>query len=68
LPIQTACKTGTAEIYSYSKTPHAWFTVYAPADNPEIVLTILVEQGGQGSDVAGPLAKEMLKLYFERNQ
>ncbi|MDH7475956.1 MAG: penicillin-binding transpeptidase domain-containing protein [Microgenomates group bacterium] len=68
LPIQTACKTGTAEFYSYSKTPHAWFTVYAPADNPEIVLTILVEQGGQGSDVAGPLAKEMLKLYFERNQ
>ena len=62
------CSARPAELYTYSKTPHAWFTVYAPIENPEIVLTILVEEGGQGSDIAGPLAKELLKTYFERNE
>lgn len=66
--IQTACKTGTAESHAESKIPHAWFTVYAPTEAPEIVLTILIEEGGQGSDVAGPIAKEILKSYFERNE
>jgi len=65
---QTACKTGTAESQTKEAAPHAWFTVYAPADNPEISLTVLVENGGQGSDVAGPIAKEILKSYFERKE
>jgi len=63
--IQTACKTGTAESSDKKKNPHAWITVFAPYENPEIVLTVLVENGGQGSDVAGPIAKEILKTYFE---
>jgi len=67
-PIQTACKTGTAESESKSGLPHAWITVFAPYDNPEIAMTILVETAGQGSDVAGPIAKELLKTYFERSQ
>lgn len=67
-PIQTACKTGTAESHAISGMPHAWFTVYAPSVNPEIVLTVLIEEGGQGSDVAGPIAKEILKAYFERRE
>ncbi len=70
--IQVACKTGTAESHGESKAPHAWITVYAPADpttsEPEIVLTVLVEEGGQGSDVAGPIARDILKAYFERTQ
>lgn len=66
--IQTACKTGTAESLTKETAPHAWFTVYAPADDPEIVLTVLVENGGQGSDIAGPIAKEILKAYFERKE
>lgn len=66
--IPVACKTGTAESHAPSKIPHAWFTVYAPAQNPEIVLTVLVEEGGQGSDVAAPIAKEILKAYFERRE
>jgi len=66
--IQTACKTGTAESHEKSKIPHAWFTVYAPAKNPEIALTVLVEEAGQGSDIGGPIAKELLKTYFERSQ
>lgn len=67
-PIATACKTGTAESHAPSGLPHAWFTVFAPYDAPEIVLTILVEEGGQGADVAGPMAKEILKAYFERSE
>ena len=66
--IQTGCKTGTAESHGKSGIPHAWFTVFAPFDNPEIMLTVLVEEGGQGSDVAGPIARDILKAYFERNQ
>jgi penicillin-binding protein 2 len=67
--IQTACKTGTAESsQDKAGVPHAWFAVYAPAENPEIVLTVLVEESGQGSDIAGPIAKEILKAYFERSQ
>lgn len=64
--IRVGCKTGTAESYADPKKPHAWFTVFAPFDKPEIVLTILVEEAGQGSDVAAPIAKEILTTYFER--
>lgn len=66
--IQTGCKTGTAESHGENKSPHAWFTIFAPYEKPEIVLTVLVENGGQGSDVAAPIAKEILKAYFEREQ
>lgn len=66
--ISTACKTGTAESRSEKTNPHAWFTVYAPVENPEIVLTVLIEEGGQGSDVAGPIARDILKAYFERSE
>lgn len=59
-----ACKTGTAEI-SNDKITHAWFTVFAPADDPQIVLTVLVEKGGEGSAVAAPIAKEILTEYFK---
>jgi penicillin-binding protein 2 len=67
-PVQTACKTGTAEIQAKSGLPDAWITVFAPFNNPEIALTVLVEEGGEGSNVAGPIAKEILKAYFERSQ
>ena len=66
--IQTACKTGTAESHAASGMPHAWITAFAPYNNPEISVTVLIEEGGQGSDVAGPIAKEILKAYFERSQ
>ena len=59
---QAACKTGTAETSEKDKT-HAWFTVMAPADFPEIVLTVLVEKGGEGSSVAAPLAREILDYW-----
>lgn len=67
-PVKVGCKTGTAESHATSGKPHAWFTVFAPFENPEIVLTVLIEEGGQGSDVASPIAKEILEAYFERNE
>lgn len=60
---RVACKTGTAETNLDGKT-HAWFTLFAPAENPEIVTTVLVEGGGEGSRVAGPLARRILDYYF----
>ncbi|HRN69863.1 MAG TPA: penicillin-binding transpeptidase domain-containing protein [Candidatus Woesebacteria bacterium] len=66
--LEVGCKTGTAENHSDSGKPHAWFTVFAPFDKPEIILTVLVEEGGQGSDEAAPIAKEILQTYFERNE
>jgi len=63
LPVKVAGKTGTAQSPG-GKTPHAWFTGFAPYENPEIVLTILIENGGEGSSVAVPIFKEVLKWYF----
>jgi penicillin-binding protein 2 len=58
------CKTGTAESHGVDKHPHAWFTVFAPFDNPQIVLTVMVENGGEGSEVAAPIAKDVLTQFF----
>ncbi len=62
-PIQTAGKTGTAEFGPADKT-HAWYTAYAPVNNPEVSVTVLVEGGGEGSNVASPVAKEIFRYYF----
>lgn len=65
LPIKVAGKTGTAQAPG-GKAPHGWFTSFAPYKNPEIVLTVLIENGGEGSMVAAPVAKEVLRWYFSR--
>ena len=62
--VKVACKTGTAEFGHKDKT-HAWFTVFAPADSPEISVTVLLEEGGAGSADAAPIAKEILDDYFK---
>jgi penicillin-binding protein 2 len=59
-----ACKTGTAEFNDPKGRTHAWLTAFAPADNPEIVVTALVEAGGEGSSVAAPIVKRVLEEYF----
>ena len=61
--IKVACKTGTAE--DEGKEPHAWISVFAPVEDPEIVVTVLVENGGEGSKVAGPLAREIFDYWFK---
>lgn len=62
--ISIACKTGTAENGGTEALPHAWITLFAPAYNPQIVITVLSESSGEGSNVAGPVAKEILQAYF----
>ena len=62
-PYIVGCKTGTAE--KFEGNPHAWFTAFAPFDRPRVAITVLVEDGGEGSSVAGPVAKEILDWYFK---
>lgn len=64
--VKLACKTGTAEIGGADTKPHAWITVFAPFVNPEIAVTVLVENGGEGSSIAGPIAKQILTDYFTK--
>ena len=61
--VKVACKTGTAETEEEDKT-HAWFTAFAPADDPQIIATVLVEKGGEGSSVAAPIVRELFNYYF----
>ncbi len=62
--VRLACKTGTAEHGDDSLQPHAWITVIAPAYHPQLIITILSESSGQGSDVGGPIAKKILDAWF----
>jgi penicillin-binding protein 2 len=58
-----AGKTGTAE--SGQETPHAWFAGYAPADQPRVAITVILEHAGEGSQVAAPLFRQVLEAFFE---
>ena len=64
--IQVAGKTGTAQ-HDPSKPPHAWFIAFAPADNPQIAVAVVVEDGGvSGSEVGGGrIAAPIAKLVME---
>ncbi len=67
LPFAVAGKTGTSQYGDLSKT-HAWFTCYAPYEDPEIVVTVLVEGGGEGSKTAAPIASEILQWYNDNKK
>ena len=60
-----AAKTGSAE-FETGKETHAWFTGFAPAENPGIVVTVLVEEAGSGGSVAAPIARTLMDLYMSR--
>ena len=80
--IVVAGKTGTAEYCAYDaeiqdcadrdhegNLPfHAWFTAYAPFENPEIAVTVFIYAGGEGSTAAIPVAQEILNAYFHELQ
>ncbi|MGH7766547.1 MAG: penicillin-binding protein 2 [Candidatus Binatia bacterium] len=69
-------KTGTAQVaemkgaylkseqLAYAIRDHAWFVAYAPTENPEIAVAVLVEHGGHGGSAAAPLAKSVIEKYF----
>jgi len=70
-------KTGTGQVISRKEDedeteeelpdhlkPHAWFVAYAPSENPEIAVAVIVEHGEHGSGTAAPVAREMIKTYL----
>lgn len=59
-----AGKTGSAEFKSDSDDTHAWFTGFAPYDDPEIVVTVILEGAGTGSKHAVPIAEMIIDTYF----
>jgi len=62
LPFNSGGKTGTAQ-WASNKDNHAWFTSFAPYDNPQIVVTVLIEEGEEGSTTAQAVAQEFLKWW-----
>jgi peptidoglycan glycosyltransferase len=56
--VQVAGKTGTAEVADAG--PHSWFAAFAPADDPQVVVAVLVENAGTGSSVAAPIARKVI--------
>jgi len=67
--VQVAGKTGTAQT-AEGQPPHAWFTAFAPADNPQVAVAVVVEYGGSlgddatGSRVAAPIAKAIMEAVL----
>lgn len=64
--ITVAGKTGTAEDPP-RKRPHSWFVCFAPAEDPEIALCVMLEQGGHGGETAAPIARRILSAHFAAN-
>lgn len=77
--LEVAGKTGTAQVVtlekekrekekrgktSYHYENHAWFVAFAPVEDPEIAVAVLVEHGGGGGAVAAPLARRIIAAYF----
>ncbi len=75
--IEMAAKTGTAEFCEYvpekqdcrrdkddNLPTHAWFSAFAPYNNPEIAIVVFLYDGGEGSLTAGPVAQKILQGYF----
>ncbi len=76
--IAVAGKTGTAQVVSRQQgasaadassvlNDHAWFVALAPAENPRIVVSVFIENGGHGGSVAAPLAREVIKKILHLN-
>ena len=69
-PVEIAGKTGTAEKYSseYGRMfDQAWWCGYGPADDPELVVCALIENGGHGGTSAAPAALEVFANYFKQD-
>ena len=65
-PIPVACKTGTAE-HGGGGSDNCSFVIFAPADNPQIAISVYVEKGAQGGNLAN-VAKPIMDLYFAREE
>lgn len=63
LPVSVAGKTGTAQFGTGDET-HSWFISFAPYDNPEIAMAVIIPGGGEGHSIALPVTKEAYEWYF----
>ena len=59
-----AGKTGTADHGNEGETPHSWFVGFSNADDPDIVIAVVAENGGYSSEVAVPIAKQVFEAYY----
>jgi penicillin-binding protein 2 len=73
--IRVAGKTGTAQFcddikcgVGFAQPEHAWFTAFAPVEDPEISVIIFLYDGGEGSQMAVPVAHEILEYYFTQEK
>jgi penicillin-binding protein 2 len=74
--IEFSGKSGTAQIINYDLRTrlgkgkqfkdNSWFVGYAPRRNPEIVVSVLVQGGGHGSEAAGPVVRDVIKAYYDK--
>jgi penicillin-binding protein 2 len=65
LSIEAAGKTGTAQFDDANPAAaHAWFTAFAPYQNPQIVIVVLIEAGGEGSSVSEPIVQDALRWWI----
>ena len=67
LSYTAAGKTGSAEFSQNKTDSHAWFTGFAPVEDPRICITVIVESAGSGGDYAVPIAKRVLDEFFGIN-
>jgi len=65
LPFTVAGKTGTAQ-WRKGRPNHSWFTAFAPYNNPEIVVTVLLEEGIEGTTTAVPVARKILEAWYAK--
>lgn len=65
LSYTAAGKTGSAEFGTVKGDSHAWFTGFAPVEDPRICVTIIIEGAGAGGDYAVPIAKRLFDAYFD---
>jgi penicillin-binding protein 2 len=74
--VPVAGKTGTAQVVkqatrredekmAWKYRDHAWFVAYAPADDPQLAVAVLVEHGGHGGAVSAPIARKVFKRWFQ---
>lgn len=67
LSYTAAGKTGSAEFSSKKEESHAWFTGFAPAEDPQLVVTVIIEGAGSGGDYAVPMARRVFDAYLNES-
>ncbi|MDR2044559.1 MAG: penicillin-binding protein 2 [Clostridium sp.] len=63
-----AGKTGSAEFGEVKGESHSWFTGFAPVQNPQVCITVILEGAGSGGDYAVPVARRVLDAYFQKRE